>query len=125
MWRILYSGPTAPSGYLAPRHVKETMPPIVETVHSVRGVSIRLTAERWIHIVENHDEVAGRMDDVLAAVGEPNWVTRGYGGALVAWRVVGRSRWLGVVYREVNEKDGFVITAFVTRKPKREPKVWP
>jgi len=37
----------------------------MELAHSVGGVPIRLTAERWIHIVENHDELAGRMDDVL------------------------------------------------------------
>jgi hypothetical protein len=33
----------------------------MDTVISVNGVPIRLTAERWFHIVENHDEVAGFM----------------------------------------------------------------
>lgn len=28
---------------------------------SVDGVPIRLTAERWLHIVENHDDLAGHM----------------------------------------------------------------
>ena len=32
---------------------------------SVRGVPIRLTAERWMHIIEARDELAGRLPDVL------------------------------------------------------------
>lgn len=35
---------------------------------SVDGVPIRLTDERWVHIVENHDDLAGYYDDVLEAV---------------------------------------------------------
>ena len=27
--------------------------------YSINGVPIRLTAERWLHIVENHDDMAG------------------------------------------------------------------
>ncbi len=97
----------------------------VETVQSVNGVPIRLTGERWTHIVENHDELAGRMDEVLNAIEDPEWVSTGYGGALIAWQNRGRHRWLGVFYRETSKKDGFVITAFLTQKPKRKPKVWP
>lgn len=97
----------------------------MEVVLSVRGVPIRLTAERWTHIVENHDELAGRIDDVLDTVGDPEWITRGHRGALIPWKGAGRRRFLGVFYREITEDDGFVITAFVTSKPKRAPKVWP
>ena len=92
---------------------------------SVRGVPIRLTGERWMHIVEARDELAGRMDDVLAAVEEPDWVTRGYLGALVAWRSAGRRRFLAVIYKETSRRDGFVVTAFYTTKPKKRNKVWP
>jgi len=92
---------------------------------SVRGVPIRLTAERWMHIVEARDELAGRMDDVLAAVEEPDWITRGHRGAFVAWKAHGRKRSLAVIYKETSMRDGFVITAFFTRKPKRKHRVWP
>ena len=97
----------------------------MESATSVNGVPIRLTGERWTHIVENHDELAGRMDEVLDTIADPAWVTAGYGGALIAWRDRGRGRWLAVFYREVSKKDGFVLTAFITRKPVRKPKVWP
>lgn len=69
--------------------------------------------------------LAGRMEEVLSAIEEPDWVTAAYGGALAAWRGLGRRRYLGVLYREVSDEDGFVITAFLTRKPRRKPKLWP
>ena len=45
----------------------------MEIARSVRGVPIRLSSERWGHIVENHDDLAGRLDDVLNAVSDPAW----------------------------------------------------
>ena len=35
---------------------------------SKNGIPIRLTEERWYHIVENHDELAGLSDEVLLTV---------------------------------------------------------
>ena len=67
----------------------------MEIVRSIGGVPIRLTGERWTHIVENHDEMAGRLDDVLETIADPGWVTRGYGGAKIARRSRGeRTGWL-------------------------------
>jgi hypothetical protein len=37
----------------------------MEIVTSKGGVRIRLTDERWFHIVENHDDLAGYYDEVL------------------------------------------------------------
>ena len=84
-----------------------------------------MTPERWMHIVEARDELAGRMNDILESVEEPAWVTRGYRGALVAWKGFGRRSYLGVVYKESSRKDGFIVTAFFTTKPKRRNRVWP
>lgn len=88
-------------------------------------MAIRLSAERWTHIVESHSELAGRMEDVLDTVSSPVWITAGYRLALVAWRPLGRGRFLAVVYRESSDADGFVVTAFVTRSARREPRIWP
>ena len=95
------------------------------TVISVHGVPIRLTGERWLHIVEARDELAGRLNEVLAAVADPDWVTRGYRGSLVAWKGYGRGRYLAVVYKELGEDDGFVITAFFTSRSRKSNRVWP
>lgn len=97
----------------------------METVTSIAGIPIRLTAERWTHIVEARDELASRSDEVLAAVENPDWVTKGYRGSLVAWKGYGRKGYLAVIYKELDEDDGFIITAFFTRKPKKRNKVWP
>jgi hypothetical protein len=42
-----------------------------DVAYSVDDVPIRLTTERWFHIVENHDDLAGCYDDVLRTVEEP------------------------------------------------------
>lgn len=97
----------------------------MEIAISVRGVPIRLTSERWAHIVEARDELAGRMHEVVAAIEQPDWVTRGYRGGLIAWKARGRKRYLAVIYKEIGKRDGFVITAFFTLNPRKRNKVWP
>jgi hypothetical protein len=48
---------------------------------SVNGVPVRLTDERWRHIVENHDEIAGHYYEVLETIEEPEFVMVGNRGA--------------------------------------------
>jgi hypothetical protein len=98
---------------------------MMDEVDSVNGVPIRLTEERWRHIVEARDELEGREEDVLDVVCAPDWITRGYRGSLVAWKGYGKRGYLAVIYKELGGVDGFVITAFFTRKPKKRGKVWP
>ena len=45
--------------------------------YSVNDVPIRLSDERWTHIVENHDDIAGYYFDVLETVTNPTWVLQG------------------------------------------------
>jgi hypothetical protein len=96
----------------------------LDIVASVNGVPIRLTAERWCHIVENHDDLAGYYDDVLDTVEQPDLILRGYGGALIAVRGMGRKRYLGVVYKELGSDDGFIISAYFTSKINRKAIIW-
>jgi hypothetical protein len=95
----------------------------VEIARSVNGVPIRLAG--WPHIVKNRDEMTGREYSVLEAIVQPDWITRGYQGSLIAWKGFGRKRYLCVIYYETAKCDGFVMTAFLTSKPKRNRKVWP
>jgi hypothetical protein len=97
----------------------------MEIVRSIGGVPIRLSEERWGHIIEAHDELDGRLDDVLDVVKSPEWVTHGYRGSLVAWKGYGKRGYLAVIYKEIADDDGFVITAFFTKKPKKKGKIWP
>lgn len=96
----------------------------MDVVNSVHGVPIRLTAERWQHIVDAHDEMAGYYDDCLQAVERPDLVLSGTGGSLKAVKGYGRNRYMVVVYRELSRTDGFVITAYFTRTINRRQTVW-
>lgn len=93
----------------------------MEVTYSVNGVPIRLTYERWYHIVENHDELASYFYEVLETIGKPAIIVRGNKGTLKAARNIGKRKWLVVVYKELSKHDGFVITAYLLdTKPKGE-----
>lgn len=87
----------------------------MKIVYSKTNASIRLTDERWSHIIENHDELAGRIEDVLTSIAEPDIIVKGEKQELLAVRQV-HAKWIIVVYKELNNKDGFVITAFITSR---------
>lgn len=96
----------------------------MDVVYSVDHVPIRLTAERWFHIVENHDDMAGHYDNVLITIENPDFILRGFRNSLIAVRGAGRNRYLNVVYKRTSEEDGFVITAYFTHKIDRNKAIW-
>lgn len=97
---------------------------IMDKVRSINGVVIRFPGERWFHIVENHDDLAGRYDDILEAIECPDFILRGYKDAMLAVRRIRLNRWLVVVYKEISEEDGFIVTAYQTSKIKKEDIIW-
>ena len=98
----------------------------MDIAYSINNIPIRLTKERWIHIIENHDDLAGHYDDVLNTVEEPDLVIQGYGGALIAIKGMGKRNYLGVIYKEfVGRMDGFILSAYFTSKIDRRKTVWP
>jgi hypothetical protein len=98
-------------------------------VKSKNGVSIRLTMERWFHITEEHSEMAGCYFEALETIREPDAVYEGTHGELLAVKEVEPAgRHMVVVYRELSDEDGFVITAFFTSRIariERRAKKWP
>ncbi len=96
----------------------------MDVVYSIDGVPIRLTSERWFHIVENHDDLAGYYDDVLDGVENPDMVLRGHRGSLIAVRGVSKGWYLAVIYRQLSGRDGFIITAYFTSKVDRRKVIW-
>lgn len=96
-------------------------------IKSKNNVPIRLTEERWFHITEEHSEMAGYYFEVLETVEEPEAIYEGKTGELLAVREVENGKSIVVVYRELSKEDGFVITAFLTRRKKqfeRRRKIW-
>lgn len=84
------------------------MTPIVT---SKNGIPIRLPEERWAHIIEEHGELEGWKDEVLATVAEPERILEGGEGELLAVKSTAPGKYLVVIYREA-PSDGFIITAF-------------
>ncbi|WP_119065329.1 hypothetical protein [Aggregatilinea lenta] len=96
-------------------------------LHSTSGKPIRLSNERWEHITKGHPELVNLKDRVLAAVEQPDRILSGNVGELLAVKEIESGKWIVVVYREL-EADGFVITAFLTRRGRaldRRQQLWP
>ena len=70
----------------------------MEIIQSKNSVPIRPTAERWFHIIENHDDLAGYYDDVINAIEEPDYIIKGYREALIALKEIEQGKFLAVVY---------------------------
>lgn len=99
----------------------------MDVVRSKNSVPIRLTEERWLHITEEHSEMAGYYFEVLEAVEEPEAIYAGKAGECIAVREMEKDKYIVVIYRELGEEDGFVITAFLTRRRKKlekRRKIW-
>jgi hypothetical protein len=96
------------------------LPPLAE-VFSVRGYRIRLTLRQWIHIIENHDYMAGNRALVLETIADPDELVEGEAGETLALRAYQQTNLTAktavVAYRD--EPDGFVITAWLTSRPDR------
>lgn len=100
---------------------------MIDRVISKNGVTIRLTDERWAHITEEHCELAGLRSEVLETVLQPERILLGGDGELIAVRELEPGKHLVVVYRE-EAGDGFIITAFLTRRAPslaKRRQVWP
>ncbi len=85
---------------------------IIGITISKNNARIRLTTERWYHIIENHCELAGSVFEVLDTVEVPDLIISGISGELLSLKKINK-KYLAVIYRET-DKDGFIITAFWT-----------
>jgi hypothetical protein len=99
----------------------------MDVVKSKSGTPIRLTEERWFHITEEHSEMAGYYFEVLETLEEPDAIYEGKAGECIAVKAVEKEKYIVVVYRELSKEDGFIITAFLTRRRgqlERRRKIW-
>jgi len=86
-------------------------------VHSHNGVPVRLTDERWQHVVYRHPDMGTQRERVLETLAEPDMIQEGDFGTLLAVRLYLDTpltrKYLVVVYRETSSEDGFVLTAYL------------
>src|SRR5205809_5048197 len=97
---------------------------ILGIADSVNGVPIRLTDERWEHILYRRPEMASFIGTVLDAVRDPEYILRGYKGTLIAVVHLGERSYLNVVYPELSRTDGFIITARIEPQLHKSKIIW-
>ena len=71
--------------------------------------------------------MAGYYFEVLETVEAPEAIYAGKAGECIAVREIEKGKYIVVIYRELSEEDGFVITAFLTRRRRqleRRQKIW-
>ena len=93
------------------------------------GKTVRLTDERLAHILE-HAEMKGLAAEIERTLRQPQLVRCSRSDAAVklfyefyAQTIVG-GKWLCVVVKYA-ENDAFVVTAYLTDKPKAGEDLWP
>src|SRR6266567_8198445 len=98
---------------------------ILATVHSLNNVPIRLTEERWEHIVDAHPYMTQYYEDLLDAVYNPEYIFPGHRGSLIAVAMLSKKRILHVMYRELSRDDGFIIKAYIKTSFDKKKRLWP
>lgn len=93
----------------------------MKIVKSVKGVPIRLTAERLEHIERRHPEMSDEEDRILETLASPDYVQEGDSETLIAIKHYDKTpltkKYCATVYRELSAEDGFILTAYLTNRP--------
>lgn len=110
-------------------------PGVIAVVTSMNNVPIRLTEERWLHIIEYHRELEPFQPEILLATVDPDelyfsppQLKPNFAAVKVFIRLVkfGLAKNLVVHYREVSQSNGFILTALMMsdKRLKRRFKLW-
>jgi len=90
----------------------------IRTAITRDGTVIRVPLERWVHITESHDYMAGHLDLVIETIENPDWLVKGWVDEVIALKryhlIECKDTYAVVVFK--NALNGFVITAFMTTK---------
>ena len=95
---------------------------MTRTASSINGVPVTLTDQGWSHIQERHPEIE-RSEQVLDTISRPDMIQRGDFGALLAVRRLD-GIYQVVVYRELTDNQGFVITAYLAERLREREILW-
>ncbi len=93
----------------------------MKIVPAISGIPIRLTPERFEHIETRHPEMEGQEARILETLSSPDYVQQGDAGTLMALKLYSKTpltrEFCAVVHREIDNEDGFVLTAYFASKP--------
>ncbi|MEG4344527.1 hypothetical protein QUB70_14715 [Microcoleus sp. A003_D6] len=96
--------------------------------YSFNNVPIRLTRERWQHILQQHPEMQDQYDRVLETLENPDLIQiDDVTGGLLALRfyplIPESRRFVIVVYLEISNYDGFITTAYLRKQPSSNKRI--
>ncbi len=98
---------------------------MIEIAESFNHATIRLTDERWSHIIEHHPELKQFKKEVLQTISDPDvlyfspkHIKPNFAAVKLFRKLIetGLQGLLIVHYREISEHDGFILTAFPMSK---------
>lgn len=90
----------------------------MDITFSINKIPIRLTDDRWYHISVGHPEIAGYYFEILECIEKPDAIYEGKLGELIAIKNIFKlnDKFVVLVYKEVSENDGFIITPYLSNK---------
>jgi hypothetical protein len=90
-------------------------------ITSVDKIPIRLTIERWQHILHRHPELETEENKILETVSSPDFVQEGDFNTKMAFKFYPQTpltkKYLVVIYKEISNSDGFILTGYFTNQP--------
>jgi hypothetical protein len=104
------------------------MPEHFEALQNHQGLTIRLTNERWAHIVD-HPEMAGQQERLAETLMSPDIVTATVKDETVhayhhLYETTPVTRKHMVVVVKMLAEDAFVVTAFYSSRVKKGEVIW-
>ena len=89
---------------------------------SKNGIPVRLTEERWFHISENHDDLAGHYDDVLNAIEDPDYIIEGYAKVFIALEKITKTTELRKALISLGLEEDLERSTNIVRVPSGKPR---
>ena len=80
---------------------------------SKNQIKIRLTDERWKHMLLMHPTLSEKKELLIETINNPDTLLKGNSGEVLAVSTYLKRTYLVVVYKETGN-DGFIITAYET-----------
>ncbi|MEG4884937.1 hypothetical protein QUB75_29730 [Microcoleus sp. K1-B6] len=101
---------------------------IIWSGYSFNNVPIRLTKERWEHILKEHQEMKDKYERVLETLDNPDLIQiDDVTGGLLALRfyslIPDSRKFVVVVYLEISNYDGFITTAYLRKQPSSNKRI--
>jgi hypothetical protein len=97
-------------------------PNVIASVISTNNATVRLTEERWLHIIEYHRELIDFQLEILLTIADPDKIYSSppsmepnFAAVKVFDRLAdfGLAKNIAVHYKEISKSNGFILTAFV------------